>query len=172
MSGGRGGWAGRVGASHGVLLLGSWSKASQDVWECRGAHIHIVTVDEGTIADVMLVAAPKLTILVVWSIDHMAIPGDSNDIAIGGGICEGSVDGELDWIIVAGFFVLAHVGGHRGACISIALLVAWGPHVVVILLGGSGMGQALIQGDPLILDSIIVTGGKCVENVGTRECDT
>lgn len=165
-------WAGRVGASHIVVLLGSWTEASQDVWECWGADIHIVTIDEGTIADVMLVTAPKFTVLVVWSIDHMAILGESNDVTIGGGIRVGSVDGELNWIVHASLRFLAHAWGHGGACITIALLVAWGPHVVVILLGGGWMSQALIQGYPLVLNGILVAGSKGIEDVGTGESYT
>ena len=41
--------------------------------------------------------------------------------------------------------------------------------MVMILLGGSGMRDALVQGDILVLDSVSVTGGKSIEDQGTRD---
>ena len=41
--------------------------------------------------------------------------------------------------------------------------------MVMILLGGSGMRDALVQGDILVLDSVSVTGGKSIEDQGARD---
>ena len=57
----------------------------------------------------MLRARPELSILVVWTDNHMSILSNTEDLTIGLSVSPGCVDGELNRVITALFIIDAHV---------------------------------------------------------------
>jgi len=155
-------------------LLGTRTETAQDVGEVFSRDVDIVVINEGAVANVVLITAPEVAISVVRSVDHMAILADTNKItvAISALITPALLDGETDGVSAASRQVLAHVGGHGGVGPAVALVGTGRPHVVMVLRKGRGMRQTLVKCYPLVLDGVFVACRDCVEDVGARDGDT
>ena len=89
-----------------MYLGGTGAPAADHVRECVGHGVNIGAVrKEDTIADVMVVAGPQLTVRVVWTDDDMTIFGDTKRRLVGQ-ISRGKVSsGESHWLPLTQFIV-------------------------------------------------------------------
>lgn len=155
-------------------MLRSRTEAPKDVREVLGGNIDVVTFDEGAIADVVLITAPEVTIGVIGSVDQVTVPSNTDDIteAIRGLVLPPLFDGKANRVRSARFKIFAHIRGYRSASISVSLVRTWRPHVVVIFREGCGVGQALVQRDPLVFYGVFVACRDCIEDIGARDGDS
>ena len=75
----------------------------------------------------MIVATPEIALVVVWTVDHVAILCDANDVtvAVVFNVLPALLDSEANWVGAASLQVLAHIWGLGGAGIAVTLVGAW-----------------------------------------------
>ena len=112
-------------ASCSYCLLVSWPPAPNNVRECFSCNIDIGSVDESAVANIVLVAGPKLAILVVRSNDDVTISRESKIATVvrfirprSEGPLERIVQAQILRAIVWIFFIFAKSRDYSGRCVG------------------------------------------------------
>ena len=145
-----------------MYLFWTGAPAADHVRECIGQGVNIRTVrKEDTIADVVIVAGPQLTVGVVWTDDDMTVLGDAQRRLVGQ-IRRGKVSsGESHWLPLAQFVVSLMAERWDGGGRSLRTHAR--THCMVLDKVHRICGaQTEVHISVVLLDSIVIATSKCI----------
>ena len=156
-----------------VLLNWTWTPASSHIWESGCGHIDILVIitNERTVADVSLLAAPPVALLIVWANNQVAISCKTHDSTIVGstGVHAWASGDEISHIPVTVWVVYAEtrwrIFGHNSTRAS---LDALGCHMVVIVTCWRWVGVTLVKGVIFLLNSVQIVSIQSIVDVCSR----